>query len=127
MRKGEIACYKQFHLFSQYFPKLYIFSASKCVVMGLPKLGFFHNNTSHVGSIPYLLVSNHESENHELEITLILDLIDRQSKIKDDEESLSIIPNVFEILYFFKQVFLQIFCVFEYIWSLFYSSVFYHL
>ena len=37
VRKGEIACYKQFLLFSQCFPQLYIFSASKCglcVVMG---------------------------------------------------------------------------------------------
>ena len=30
MRKGEIACYKQFLLFSNCFPQLYIFSASKC-------------------------------------------------------------------------------------------------
>ena len=29
-RKREIACYKQFLLFSQCFPQLYIFSASKC-------------------------------------------------------------------------------------------------
>ena len=37
MRKGEIACYKQFLLFSQCFPQLYIFHASEllpCVVMG---------------------------------------------------------------------------------------------
>ena len=30
VRKGEIACYKQFLLFSQSFPQLYIFSVSKC-------------------------------------------------------------------------------------------------
>ena len=30
VRKGEIACYKQFLLFSPCFPQLYIFSASKC-------------------------------------------------------------------------------------------------
>ena len=30
MRKEEIACHKQFLLFSQPFPQLYIFSASKC-------------------------------------------------------------------------------------------------
>ena len=30
MRKGEIACDKQFLLFSQCFLQLYIFSASKC-------------------------------------------------------------------------------------------------
>ena len=30
VRKGEIACYKQFLLFSQCFPLLHIFSASKC-------------------------------------------------------------------------------------------------
>ena len=30
MRKGEIACYKQFLLFSQCFPLLNCFSASKC-------------------------------------------------------------------------------------------------
>ena len=29
VRKGEIACYKQFLLFSQYFPQLNIFIASK--------------------------------------------------------------------------------------------------
>ena len=29
MIKGEIACYKQFLLFSQCFPQSYIFSASK--------------------------------------------------------------------------------------------------
>ena len=29
VRKGEIACYKQFLLFSQCFPQLYIFSASR--------------------------------------------------------------------------------------------------
>ena len=28
--KGEIACYKQFLIFSQYFPQLYILSVSKC-------------------------------------------------------------------------------------------------
>ena len=28
-RKGEIACYKQFLLFSQCFPQLYIFLASE--------------------------------------------------------------------------------------------------
>ena len=33
VRKGEIACYKQFLLSSQYFPKLYIFSASKCTIV----------------------------------------------------------------------------------------------
>ena len=33
MRKGEIACYKQFLLFSQCFPQLYIFSASKCGIV----------------------------------------------------------------------------------------------
>ena len=32
-RKGEIACYKQFLLFSQCFPQLYIFSASKCSIV----------------------------------------------------------------------------------------------
>ena len=30
VKKGEIACYKQFLLFSQCFLQLYIFSASKC-------------------------------------------------------------------------------------------------
>ena len=33
MRKGEIACYKQFLLFLQCFPQLYIFSASKCGIV----------------------------------------------------------------------------------------------
>ena len=33
VRKGEIACYKQFLLLSQCFPKLYIFSASKCGIV----------------------------------------------------------------------------------------------
>ena len=33
MRKGEIACNKQFLLFSQCFPQLYIFSASKCGIV----------------------------------------------------------------------------------------------
>ena len=33
VRKGEIACYKQFLLFSQCFPQLYIFSASKCDIV----------------------------------------------------------------------------------------------
>ena len=33
MRKGEIACNKQFLIFSQRFPQLYIFSASKCGIM----------------------------------------------------------------------------------------------
>ena len=33
VRKGEIACYKQFLLFSQCFPQLYIFSASKCGIV----------------------------------------------------------------------------------------------
>ena len=35
MRKGEIACYKQFLLFSQCFPQLYIFSVSKCGIVWL--------------------------------------------------------------------------------------------
>ena len=35
MKKGESACYKQFFLFSQCFPQLYIFSASKCVMVNL--------------------------------------------------------------------------------------------
>ena len=33
VRKGEIACYKQFLLFSQCFPQLYIFSVSKCGIV----------------------------------------------------------------------------------------------
>ena len=33
VRKGEIAFYKQFLLFSQCFPQLYIFSASKCGIV----------------------------------------------------------------------------------------------
>ena len=33
VRKGEIACHKQFLLFSQCFPQLYIFSASKCGIV----------------------------------------------------------------------------------------------
>ena len=33
VRKGEITCYKQFLLFSQCFPQLYIFSESKCGIM----------------------------------------------------------------------------------------------
>ena len=43
VRNGENACYKQFLLFSQRFPQLYIFSASKCGIVhgnGL-KLGDF--------------------------------------------------------------------------------------
>ena len=35
VRKGEIACSKQFLLFSQCFPQLYIFSASKCGIVWL--------------------------------------------------------------------------------------------
>ena len=31
--KEEIACYKQFLLFQQCFPQLYIFSASKCGIV----------------------------------------------------------------------------------------------
>ena len=34
VRKGEIACNKQFLLFSQCFIHLYIFSASKCLFSG---------------------------------------------------------------------------------------------
>ena len=33
VRKGEIACYKQFLLFSQCFLQLCIFSASKCGIV----------------------------------------------------------------------------------------------
>ena len=33
VRRGEIACYKQFLLLSQCFPQLYIFSASKCGIV----------------------------------------------------------------------------------------------
>ena len=33
MRKGEITCYKQFLLFSQCFPQLYIISVSKCGIV----------------------------------------------------------------------------------------------
>ena len=33
VRKGEIACHKQFLLFSQCFPQLYSFSASKCGIV----------------------------------------------------------------------------------------------
>ena len=33
VRKGEISCYKQFLLFSQCFPQLYIFGASKCGIV----------------------------------------------------------------------------------------------
>ena len=32
-RKGEIACYKQFLLFSQCFAQLYVFSPSKCSIV----------------------------------------------------------------------------------------------
>ena len=34
VRKGEIACYKQFLLFSQCFQQLYIFSAQNAVLCG---------------------------------------------------------------------------------------------
>ena len=33
VRKGEIACYKQFLLFSHCFPQLYNFSVSKCGIV----------------------------------------------------------------------------------------------
>ena len=33
VRKGEVACYKQFILFSEVFPQLYIVSASKCGIV----------------------------------------------------------------------------------------------
>ena len=33
VRKGEIACYKQFLLFLQYFVQLYILIASKCGIV----------------------------------------------------------------------------------------------
>ena len=33
VRKGEIACYKQFLLLSQCVPQLYILSASKCGIV----------------------------------------------------------------------------------------------
>ena len=33
VRQGEIACYKQFLLFSQCFPQLYILNASKCSIV----------------------------------------------------------------------------------------------
>ena len=33
VRKGEITCYKQFLLFSQCFPQLYILSVSKCGIV----------------------------------------------------------------------------------------------
>ena len=33
VRKGEIACYKQFLLFPQSFPQLHIFSVSKCGIV----------------------------------------------------------------------------------------------
>ena len=33
MRKGEIACEKQFLLYSQCFPQLYIFSVSRCRIV----------------------------------------------------------------------------------------------
>ena len=33
VRKGENACYKQFLLFPQCFPQLFIFSASKCGIV----------------------------------------------------------------------------------------------
>ena len=33
VRKGDIACYKQFLLLSQCFPQLYILNASKCAAL----------------------------------------------------------------------------------------------
>ena len=33
VRKGESACYKQFLLFSQCFPQLYVNRASKCGIV----------------------------------------------------------------------------------------------
>ena len=33
MRTGKIACYKEFILFSQCFPQLFIFSVSKCGIL----------------------------------------------------------------------------------------------
>ena len=33
LKKGEIACHKQFLLFLQCFPQLYIFSMSKCGIV----------------------------------------------------------------------------------------------
>ena len=43
MSKGEIACYKQLFLFSQCFPRLYIFGASKWgIVWSWVKMGRKH-------------------------------------------------------------------------------------
>ena len=46
VRKGEIACYKQFLLFSQWFLQLYIFSALKCSILDLSKLKAFADDKS---------------------------------------------------------------------------------
>ena len=50
VRKGEIACYKQFLLFSKCFPQLYIFSESKCGLCGNELIGvkkLYHGHKKH--------------------------------------------------------------------------------
>ena len=48
MRKGEVACSKQFLLFSQCFPQLYILSASKYCVLCVNGLTKSDPNDSHL-------------------------------------------------------------------------------
>ena len=42
MTKGKIACCKQFVLFSQCFPQLYFFNASKCNIVCNGLINFLH-------------------------------------------------------------------------------------
>ena len=57
VRKGEIACYKQFLLFSQCFPLLHIFSASKCGIVWRWVLITFSDSSALVSTVTLVSLS----------------------------------------------------------------------
>ena len=66
VRKGEIACHKQFLLFSQCFPQLYIFTASKFYKSHCWSIDA-NNNITYLG---YIKDQNKAVENIQLEWTV---------------------------------------------------------
>ena len=63
MRKGEIACYKQFLLFSQCFPQLYIFSSLKCGIVWKWVNNIVRNGYQHFVLFPPCLLLDKNKRN----------------------------------------------------------------
>ena len=102
MRKGEIDCYKQFLLFSQSFPQLNIFSASKCGIVWswVEYLVFIFsqiNVTATDGGSPNPLTSDPVTVRVNVLRNDFDPVFDNLPRIIDRQESVGILSSLFTV------------------------------